>query len=121
MKNCLIVDDSRVIRAVARRILAGLGFQTSEAGDGKAALDGCMERMPDVVLVDWNMPVMNGIDFVRSLRRLPKGGDPKVVVCTTENDVDCVRQAMEAGADEYIMKPFDSDIVGSKLELIGAL
>ena len=118
-KSWLIVDDSRVIRGIARGILEGLGFETSEAEDGKEALAACVKRMPDAVLLDWNMPVMNGIDFLRQLRAMPGGKTPKVFFCTTENDMNHITQALETGADEFIMKPFDANILTSKLALQG--
>jgi len=121
MKSCLVVDDSKVIRMVARRILEGLSFSVDEAVDGKEALDACLKAMPDAVLLDWNMPVMSGIEFLRELRRADGGDAPTVVFCTTENDMDHIREAMEAGANEYIMKPFDSDILEAKFTQVGLL
>ncbi len=121
MKSCLIVDDSRVIRMVARKILEELQFDTFEAADGKEALDSCVQKMPDAVLLDWNMPVMDGLEFLRELRRMSGGDTPIVVFCTTENDLDHIRKAMEAGANEYIMKPFDSEIIQSKFAQVGLL
>lgn len=121
MKHCLVVDDSAVIRKVARRILEQLDFEISEAEDGKQALEICNRRMPDVVLLDWNMPVMNGFDFLKALRVAPGGGEPKVVFCTTENDVGHIARALHAGADEYIMKPFDRDIVTGKFAQVGLI
>ncbi|MBY0431433.1 MAG: response regulator [Rhodospirillales bacterium] len=121
MKSCLIVDDSKVIRMVARKILQELSFQTREAEDGQAALDACKETMPDAVLLDWNMPVMSGIDFLRELRRLPGGDHPVVVFCTTENDIEHIQEAIMAGANEYIMKPFDSEILQAKFYQTGLL
>ncbi|MGJ3263458.1 MAG: response regulator [Salinarimonas sp.] len=119
MKHCLVVDDSAVIRKVARRILEGLSFRISEAEDGEQALVCCRAQMPDAVLLDWNMPVMDGYDFLRALRALPGGNHPKVVFCTTENDVANIARAMRAGADEYIMKPFDKEIMTAKLQEVG--
>jgi two-component system chemotaxis response regulator CheY len=113
MKTCLIVDDSRVIRKVSRHILETLGFAVSEAENGQLALDACADAMPDVVLLDWNMPVMTGIEFLVHLRQRPGGDKPKVVFCTTENDV------AQAGADEYVMKPFDHETLQIKLQLVG--
>lgn len=121
MKSCLVVDDSKVIRMVARRILEDLSFEVSEAVDGKDALDACTNVMPDVILLDWNMPVMSGIEFLRVLRKTDGGGEPVVVFCTTENDLDHIRTAMEAGANEYIMKPFDSDILEAKFSQVGVI
>ncbi len=121
MKSCLIVDDSKVIRMVARKILLQLEFETDEAVDGKDALEHCSRRMPDAILLDWNMPVMNGIDFLRELREMDGGGQPVVVFCTTENDVEHIREAIASGANEYIMKPFDSDVIASKFEQVGLI
>lgn len=119
MKHCLVVDDSAVIRKVARRILEGLQFRISEAEDGSQAIDVCRSGMPDAVLLDWNMPVMDGYDFLRHLRAMPGGKTPKVVFCTTENDIAHIARAMHAGADEYIMKPFDKEIMTSKFQQVG--
>jgi two-component system chemotaxis response regulator CheY len=119
MKQVLVVDDSSVIRKVAKRILEGMRLQTAEAEDGQKALAACSFLMPDAILLDWNMPVMDGFEFLRELRKMPGGTKPKVVFCTTENDVAHIARAMHAGADEYIMKPFDKQIVQSKLEEIG--
>ena len=121
MKTCLIVDDSKVVRMVARKILEELKFETTEAEDGQIALDVCKTKLPDAVLLDWNMPVMSGIDFLRELRKLPEGEVPLVVFCTTENDIAHIQEAIEAGANEYIMKPFDSEIIETKFAQIGLL
>ncbi len=121
MKTCLVVDDSRVIRKVSRHLLEGMGFAVAEAGDGSEALERCAEAMPDVILLDWNMPVMSGIEFIRELRQREDGASPKVVFCTTENDVVHIRSAIEAGANEYVMKPFDRDTLQIKLQLVGAV
>jgi two-component system chemotaxis response regulator CheY len=119
MKTCLIVDDSKVIRKVARHILETLEFQVEEAGDGREALDRCEANMPDVVLLDWNMPVMSGMEFLKLLRQRGHADQPKVVFCTTENDMAHIRAALEAGADEYVMKPFDRETLHIKLQLVG--
>ena len=120
-KTCLIVDDSKVIRMVARKILQELEFKTEEAADGKEAMDACKNSMPDVVLLDWNMPVMSGIEFLRELRGMPGGAEPVVIFCTTENDIEHIQEAIEAGANEYIMKPFDSEIIQTKFVQVGLL
>ncbi len=121
MKTCLVVDDSRVVRKVARRILEELNFAIEEAPDGRLALDLCLQQMPDAVLLDWNMPVMNGIDFLRQLRRTPGGDAPIVVFCTTHSDIAHIQEAIEAGANEYVMKPFDGDILETKFAQVGLL
>lgn len=120
MKTCLVVDDSKVIRKVARHILETLDFAVDEAEDGRMALDRCEDSMPDVILLDWNMPVMSGMEFLRALRRQSEIEQPKVVFCTTENDIAHIRAAIEAGADEYVMKPFDRETLHSKLQIVGA-
>ena len=117
----LIVDDSRVIRKVAGRIMQSLGFNTREAENGAEACAACQALMPDAILLDWNMPVMDGLEFLGRLRRMPGGTAPKVVFCTTENEVAQITRAIAAGADEYIMKPFDLEIVRSKLQEVGLL
>jgi two-component system, chemotaxis family, chemotaxis protein CheY len=121
MKTCLIVEDSSIIRKVARRILESLEFRIVEAENGEQAFESCQRELPDAILLDWNMPKMDGYDFLRALRRLPGGDRPKVVFCTTENDVAHIARALQAGANEYIMKPFDKDIVQEKFLEIGLL
>ena len=106
----MIVDDSVVVRGLVARWLAE---------DGSLALESCRAEMPDAILLDWNMPVMDGYEFLKQLRLLPRGEGPKVVFCTTENDVAHIARAMRAGADEYIMKPFDKEIMTAKLQEVG--
>ena len=120
MKSCLVVDDSKVIRKVARHILETLDYEVTEACDGQEALDACHESIPDVILLDWNMPVMSGIEFLRAIGASPLARRPKVVFCTTENDIGHIRAALEAGADEYVMKPLDRDTLESKLQIVEA-
>ena len=119
MRTCLIVDDSKVIRKVARHILETLDFSVDEAEDGRQALDRVEASLPDVILLDWNMPVMSGMEFLRALRQNEYAAQPKVVCCTTENDIAHIRAAIAAGADEYVMKPFDRDTLHSKLQIVG--
>ncbi|MEZ5667295.1 MAG: response regulator [Alphaproteobacteria bacterium] len=121
MTSCLVVDDSQVVRTVARRILRDLDITVSEAENGAEALERCEVAMPDVILLDWNMPVMNGISFLRELRGKYGNDQPIVVFCTTENGLPNVMEALEAGANEYIMKPFDETIIRSKLQQVGLL
>ena len=119
MKHCMIVDDSRVIRKVSRHIVESFGFEVSEAENGLDALDKCRAAMPDLILLDWNMPIMSGIEFIVALRETEGGSQPKVVFCTTEHDVAHVREGIAAGADEYVMKPFDHETLQVKLGRIG--
>ena len=120
-RRCLVVDDSRVVRKVARRILEVAGFTVHEAEDGQKALDTCRAGLPDCVLLDWNMPVMNGIEFLRALRREFGPENPPVVFCTSVNEVEAIEQAIAAGAQEFIMKPFDADILLGKFAEVGLL
>ena len=119
MKRCLIVDDCRGVRKVASRIIRDLDFDVVEAGDGMEALEICRNAMPDAILLDWNMPVMNGLDFLRALRREDNGKAPKVVFCSPENAAEHIGEAVRSGADEFIMKPFDSGIIRSKFAEVG--
>jgi len=121
MPHFLVVDDSTVIRKVACKILNNLDFETSEADNGQTAIELCQRAMPDGVILDWNMPVMDGINFLRRLRSLPDGDKPTVIFCTTANDVQRISEALQAGANEYIMKPFDSDIFQAKLQQVGMI
>ena len=121
MKHCLVVDGSAVIRKVAKAILEELNFRASEAENGYEALDQCRVSMPDAVLLDWNSPVMDGIAFLAALRKEQGGAQPKVIFCTTENDVGQITRAISAGASEYIMKPFDRDIIEAKFHEVGLI
>ncbi|KTE25336.1 MULTISPECIES: response regulator [unclassified Sphingopyxis] len=120
-KSCLVVDDSKVIRKVARHILESMAFEVDEAADGQEALTFCRANRPDVILLDWNMPVMSGMEFLGAFNDLDYGHEerPRVVFCTTENSIDHIRAAIEAGADEYVMKPFDRETLEGKLQLVG--
>ena len=120
-RTCLIVDDSRIIRKVARRIVEGLGFEVDEAADGSEALAFCGGVIPEVILLDWSMPVMDGMTFLRRLRALPGGMAPKVLFCTIETRAERIAEALLAGADDYVMKPFDGEILTSKFAEVGAV
>jgi len=117
----MVVDDSRVMRAVSRRVVASLGFTVAEAENGQEALARCeASGMPDLILLDWNMPVMTGIEFITALRAKDGGGVPKVVFCTTENDPAIVGRGVAAGADGFVTKPYDDQTLLAKLQRIGA-
>lgn len=120
-RTCLIVDDSRIIRKVARRIVEGFGFEVDEAADGAEALAWCATALPDVILLDWNMPVMDGLTFLKRLRAQPDGDRPKILFCTIETEVARIAEALAAGADEYVMKPFDGEILESKFAEAGVV
>lgn len=121
MTRVLVVDDSSVIRKIARRILEALSLETAEAESGQAALDACAADMPDGILLDWNMPEMDGYAVLRRLRKMEGGDKPKIVFCTTENDVAHIAKARHAGADDYMMKPFDRDVLKVKMAAVGLL
>jgi two-component system chemotaxis response regulator CheY len=118
-KNCLVVDDSRVLRTVARRIFEELQFSVAEAEDGMEALRACHEKMPDVILFDGNLPSMKGVEFLKSVRGQVGGDRPVILVATTESDADEITNVINAGANEYLMKPFDRSSVRAKLAEIG--
>lgn len=120
-KSILIVDDSKTIRLALRRIVESLGFDAAEAEDGKQALESCMRAMPNGVILDWNMPVMSGIDFLKQLRVSPGGKAPKVVFCSTENDLNFMKQGIMAGAQAYVIKPFDEKVISEKFREVGLL
>lgn len=120
MKTILVVDDSPLIRKAIRRIIEPLGFQVDEAEDGVAAL--ChMESgaTVDGILLDVEMPNMDGLSFLRTLRSRADLAQPPVVMCTTRNTLDIITAALQAGAQEFVMKPFDQGILGNKLQGIG--
>ena len=119
MFNIIIVDDNTELRQGLEDHLSQKGFRVSALEDGERISDAINANKPDAILLDWNMPVMNGIDFLRHLRADPGGDRPVVVFCTTENDITAIAQAIESGANEYIMKPFDSEIVQSKFAEVG--
>jgi len=120
MKTCLIVDDSRVVRTVARRILEDLDYAVQEAEDSAAGLQACRENMPDLIFLDWNLPQMKGVDFVKSVRSQEDGAHPVILFCTTESDPAEVASAVAVGANDYLIKPFDGEMVRSKLASIFA-
>jgi len=121
MKTCLIVDDSSVVRKLAVKLVQEIGFDCSEAEDGQKALDACKVKMPDVMLLDWNMPVMNGMECMKNLRAIPGGEETKVIFLSINDQMSEVEEALQAGADEYIVKPFDRDVLKTKFRQVGVL
>lgn len=119
MTHCMVIDDSSIIRKVVRRILEELRFEISEADGAAAALEQCRIAMPDAILLDANMPDMSGLDFLQALRQLVGGRTPVVLYCSTENDVPGITEAIEAGASEFMLKPFDRDTLVDKLAELG--
>jgi two-component system chemotaxis response regulator CheY len=120
MTRALVIDDSRTIRLILCRTLRGLGMEVSEAINGAEALaviDGGVDA--ELILVDWNMPVMSGIAFIEAVRQPPRNSTAKIIMVTTETEVSQVMRALHAGADEYVMKPFTPEAILSKLHLLG--
>jgi two-component system, chemotaxis family, chemotaxis protein CheY len=119
MAQCLIVDDSKVIRKISRQMFENAGFGVGEAENGSAALAYLMDHEVDLVMLDWNMPVMSGIEFMEKLNASDLQIRPKVIFCTTENGLAFIRKAIDAGADDYILKPFDSKSLLRKISELG--
>ncbi|MGD9806475.1 MAG: response regulator [Hyphomicrobiaceae bacterium] len=115
MRHCLVVDDSKIIRKVTRHILESMNIEVTEAANGREAVERCVERMPNAVLLDWQMPVMNGLEFLGALRLATKGERPHVIYCTTENDPAEISRALIGGANDYLLKPFDRETLTAKL------
>lgn len=116
---CLIVDDSRVIRKVSSKIAKSMGYVPLEAENGEEALARCKQKMPAIVLTDWNMPEMDGIEFVKQLRAIPTPKEPIVIFCTSNGEAKDIHEGIGAGADDYIVKPFDEAALRAKLEKLG--
>lgn len=118
--RALIIDDSRSMRMIIGRIIRELGFETTEAGDGQEGLARLEEHgAPDLILVDWNMPGMNGYEFVEAARGNSAYNKSKIMMVTTESEVGQITKALDAGANEYVMKPFTADIIRDKLAILG--
>lgn len=126
MLRAMVVDDSRAIRMILSRTLGSLGFEVSQASNGREALERMVEvHVGDtplsVVLVDWNMPEMNGLEFVQNVRANPNYGDVKLMMVTTETRIEQMTRALDAGANEYVMKPFTEEVISDKLRLMGVM
>jgi len=123
MAKVLVVDDSKAIRLILGKTLGSLGYEVLQASNGQEALETLARESEglELVLVDWNMPVMNGLEFVRHVRANPGYANLALMMVTTETHLDQVSTALEAGANEYVMKPFTADIIADKLRLLGCL
>lgn len=121
MKVAMVVDDSKIVRKVTQKILESLQYQVVEAENGKLALDVFSANHPSLIILDWHMPEMNGLEFLKALRARDDGKEVKVIFCTTVTDLGQIQEAIVAGADEYVMKPFDENIICGKLEQLGLL
>jgi two-component system chemotaxis response regulator CheY len=123
MGDVLVVDDSKTMRIILRKILRELGYRVSEAADGREALKvfAVEKKTVKLVLTDWNMPVMNGLELLKELRKDSDLSSLIIIMITTETEPEHILAALEAGANEYVMKPFTKDILKDKLELVGIL
>lgn len=121
MAKCVIADDSRVIRMLLSKIMANLGFDVVEAEDGEEVVEAVGLNEPAVVIMDWRLPVLDGIDALYKIRSLKKIPQPKIMFCSSITDPDKIDDALSGGADDYIMKPFDEEIIISKLEILGLI
>lgn len=121
MKTCLVVDDSDIVRKVACSIFEALNLKASEAASGQAALDDCLKAMPDAILLDAHMPPMATVEFLATLRAMPRGSKPIVIYCATDNDSGDIARMLSSGADDYVLKPFDRETIRSKLAAAGLL
>lgn len=120
--RALVVDDSRVIRIIINRSLQELGFQSEEVCNGREAIERLQGNdLPAVIMIDWNMPELNGLEMVKAVRANPAWNDMRLIMITSENELERVQTALEAGADEYIMKPFTKDMIQEKLNLLGVV
>lgn len=123
MSRAMVVDDSRTIRIILTKMLSELGFEVCPAGDGKEALE-VVEREKgefSAIMADWNMPEMNGLELVKRLRSDQRLASVPIMMITTETETRQVMAALEAGANEYVMKPFSRDIIADKLRLLGVI
>ena len=123
MTQAMVIDDSRAMRMILSRKLEQFGYEVAQAANGKDALEQIRQTRADVslFLVDWNMPEMNGLDFIKNLRSQPRFQTTPVMMVTTETEADQITAALEAGADEYVIKPFTEDIIEDKLRQLGLL
>ena len=118
MKTFLVVEDSKIIRTIAAQALKDMGFSTIEASDGQTALDICKKELPDAILLDWLLPVKDGLTFMKEFRAMQGAEDVPVIFCSSKTEPEDIQKALDAGAAEYIMKPFDSEILKLKINLI---
>lgn len=121
MPKCLIADDSKIMRMLLRKIMENFGFEVSEAEDGEEVLEECLNTQPDLIVSDWSLPMIDGIDVLYKIRGDRKIKQPRFMFCSYVNDAAIIRQAIDGGADDFIMRPFDEDIIGSKLAILGML
>lgn len=123
MPRAMVIDDSKAMRMILASTLAELGYEVSTAANGQEALECLKEQKPglQLMLVDWNMPGLDGLEFVKRVRTIPFYASSALMMVTTETEVEQMAKALEAGANEYVMKPFTAEIIADKLRLMGLL
>ncbi len=121
MPKCIIADDSKIMRMLLRKIMENFAFEVSEAEDGEEVLELCLNERPELIISDWSLPLIDGIDVLYKIRADRKIRQPQFVFCSYVTDAAVIRQALDGGADDFIMRPFDEDIIGSKLAILGLL
>lgn len=118
MQTCLIADDSKIMRMLLSKIMENFGYTVTEADDGEDLLEQCAKNIPDVIISDWNLPLIDGIDILYKIRSDKKITQPYFIFCSYIKDPEIIKQAIKGGADDFIMRPFDEDIIASKLKII---
>ena len=121
MASCIIADDSKIMRMLLRKIIENFGFEVSEAEDGEDVLEQCVTFQPDLIISDWNLPLIDGIDVLYKIRLDRKIKQPKFMFCSYVSEAAIIRQAIDGGADDFIMRPFDEDIIAGKLAILGMI
>ena len=121
MPRCVIADDSKVIRMLLSRIMTNFGFEVSEVEDGEELLENCLTTQPELIISDWESPAMDGIDVLYKIRGYSRLKQPKFVFCSSFNDISKAQEAVDGGADDYIFRPFDEEIIATKLTILGLL
>ena len=121
MPSCIVADDSKIMRMLISKIMENFGYSVDEAENGEDVLEQCAKNMPDLVICDWELPLIDGIDVLLKIRTDKKVKQPVFIFCSYKKDTQIIEQAHNAGADDFIMRPFDDDIIASKLRIIKIL
>lgn len=121
MSSCIIADDSKIIRMLLSKIMSNFGYEVTEAENGEDLLSQCAKNIPNLIICDWNLPLIDGIDVLLKIRSDKKIKQPFFIFCSYITDTNIISQALNAGADDFIMRPFDEDIIASKLKILKVL
>lgn len=119
MSKCLIADDSKIIRMLLNKIMSNIGFDVIEAEDGEEVVELSQLNEPDLIIMDYRLPVLDGIDAMYKIRNSRISKQPKIIFCSSLNDIEAIKEALDSGADDYVLKPFDEEIIKSKLSILG--